>query len=312
MEFSRNCDSDYDVMKPYYFLDGEEEFLSGPSKDIWKKPLSPSCTSSETAWDLLDQGCPSSVLLQSFIIHDCMWSTSFAAASKLENAVSQMLVSLQARCDSASSTTDIAGDCHTHVSQVKTSHNLDFPTTPTVCINPSEVLPFWTLCKRSCEVSKVAVAGVNVSTSEGEPVEDDEVDRRPLSDVNIQQHSYATRQPSANHQQPAGKQVSIADTHCVPSHSAFAPYYGRSKVRRKRRYVRECQRKKELKRNLLALRAHIPGQAHNHKGSKVAILENATELITTVQVDKKRLVAKKEELMARRRELKHRLKQLAS
>nr|XP_057924810.1 transcriptional regulator Myc-A-like isoform X2 [Doryrhamphus excisus] len=288
MACSRNFDSDYDAMQPYYFLDGEEDLLLGPGEDIWKnnEPLSPSHPSSATAFDLMDQDCPSSVLLQSFIIHDCMWSSSFPAAAKLENAVSQMLLSLRAHGDSDSSTTNMAGHSQGRIPQVKTSHSLDFPMPTLVCINPSEVLPYSMLCGRSRDVSEGAE--VNIGPSEREPVENDEVDRKPLSDVNIQQHSYASEQP----------RISIADTHSAPSHSTFPRYCSRSKDKQKSQYMREHQSRKELKRSF---------KAHNHRCSKAPILENATELITTVQADKKKLVARKEELMPGRR-LKHRLK----
>lgn len=137
-----NYDYDYDTVQPY-FLDGEEEDFYppprsqlGPGEDVWKKfellqtpPLSPGRSSSlrevplsaadhlEAVSDLLDDDCnPSAALLQSFIIQDCMWSSSFAAAAKLEEVVSKRLAALQARRDS--STSNEAGADHIHPSEV--------------------------------------------------------------------------------------------------------------------------------------------------------------------------------------------------
>lgn len=114
---SARYDYDYDVVQPYFLLDGEEDFyLPVPSEDMWKKfellptpPLSPSRTPSQSdvplsVADHLDEDSNlSAALLQSFIIQDCMWSSSFAAATKLEKVVSERLASLRARQDSSSS-----------------------------------------------------------------------------------------------------------------------------------------------------------------------------------------------------------------
>ncbi|MEQ2218089.1 hypothetical protein XENOCAPTIV_029205, partial [Xenoophorus captivus] len=97
------------------------QLLPGPGEDIWKKfellptpPLSPSRTPPqldhslsaadhlEAVSELLDEDSnPSAAFLQSFIIQDCMWSSSFGAATKLEKVVSERLASLRARRDSS-------------------------------------------------------------------------------------------------------------------------------------------------------------------------------------------------------------------
>uniref|UniRef100_UPI0037E9BB66 transcriptional regulator Myc-2-like isoform X2 n=1 Tax=Semicossyphus pulcher TaxID=241346 RepID=UPI0037E9BB66 len=186
---SRNYDYDYDTMQPYFLLDGEEEdfylpprsqLLPGPGEDIWKKfellptpPLSPSRRSSlcdvplsaaehlEAVSDLLDEDCnPSAALLQSFIIQDCMWSSSFAAATKLERVVSERLASLRARQDSptATSTDRAAADQQVCGSQVNTGYLQDLHAAATVCIDPSEVLPCTALSEKSEDGAEMVVA----------------------------------------------------------------------------------------------------------------------------------------------------------
>ncbi|XP_061835152.1 transcriptional regulator Myc-B-like [Nerophis lumbriciformis] len=278
---------------PYYSLDDEEDLLLGPDKEIWKKfePLSSSHSSSATAWDLLDQDRPSSVFLQSYVIHDCMWSSSFGAADKLKKAVSQNWVALQARHDSTSSTSDSASKCQGQVPQMKTSRALDFLTTTMTCINPSEVLPYSTLHRRQ-DVTKAAGPGANICPSE-EPVEEDKEDKMPLSNVNIQQHHYAPPQQTR-----------------IRSQSTFAPYCGKDRQKSAKVIGRQCR--KELNRSFLALKAHVPDLVPGRRNPKAAILKRATEVIMAVQADEKMLLARKETLIARRWELKHRLKQLDS
>lgn len=141
----------YDAVRSYYFLDSEEEFYPrcsqlppGPGEDIWKKfellptpPLSPRRRPSLTSTDLPDEDCgPSSALLQSFIIQDCMWSSSFAAATELERVVSKRLASLQARQDSASvSDTAAAGARET------AGYRQDLQAEPADGVSPSVVFP---------------------------------------------------------------------------------------------------------------------------------------------------------------------------
>lgn len=180
---SSNYDYDYDTVQPYFFLDGEEEdfylpprsqLLPGPGEDIWKKfellptpPLSPSRSPSlsdvplsaaehlEAVSDLLDEDCnPSAAFLQSFIIQDCMWSSSFAAATKLEKAVSERLASLRARRDSSTSGSSAVATAGQHAgsSRVNTGYLQDLHAAPTDCIDPSVVFPYTTPSEKTSEL----------------------------------------------------------------------------------------------------------------------------------------------------------------
>jgi len=168
---STNYDYDYDTIQPF-FLDGEEEdfyppphsqLLPGPDEDIWKKfellptpPTSPRRSTSssdaplsagdhlEAVYDLLDEDCSSSAaFLQSFIIQDCMWSSSFAAATKLEKVVSERLASLRARRDSSStnSVTHGSADPEAGRSQVNADYLQDLQAAASDCVDPSVVFP---------------------------------------------------------------------------------------------------------------------------------------------------------------------------
>ncbi|XP_070701343.1 transcriptional regulator Myc-1-like isoform X2 [Pempheris klunzingeri] len=167
-----NYDYDYDTVQPYFLLDGEEEdfylpprsqLLPGPGEDIWKKfellptpPLSPSRRPSlsdaplsaaehlEAVSDLLDEDCnPSAAFLQSFIIQDCMWSSSFAAATKLERVVSERLASLRAKQDSSrtNGAAERPADKQAGDSQVGAGYLQDLHTAVKDCIDPSVVFP---------------------------------------------------------------------------------------------------------------------------------------------------------------------------
>ncbi|XP_070829820.1 transcriptional regulator Myc-2-like isoform X2 [Chaetodon trifascialis] len=210
---SRNYDYDYDTIQPYFLLDGEEEdfylpprsqLLPGPGEDIWKKfellptpPLSPSRRPSlsdvplsaaehlEAVSDLLDEDRnPSAAFLQSFIIQDCMWSSSFAAATKLEKVVSERLASLRARRDSSatSATADRAADQQAGRSQVGAGYLQDLHTAATDCIDPSVVFPYSTLSERSRHgaameaSSELCVDSPPLSSSESEEEEEEEVE----------------------------------------------------------------------------------------------------------------------------------------
>lgn len=189
---STNYDYDYDTVQPYFFLDGEEEdfyppprsqLLPGPGEDIWKKfellptpPLSPSRSPSqsnvplsaadhlEAVSDLLDEDCnPSASFLQSFIIQDCMWSSSFAAATKLEKVVSERLAALRARQDSSSSSstntiTVHAPDQEGVRSEVNSGYLQDLHAAATDCIDPSVVFPYTTLSEKSNDGAAMEVA----------------------------------------------------------------------------------------------------------------------------------------------------------
>ncbi|XP_047187948.1 transcriptional regulator Myc-B-like isoform X2 [Scophthalmus maximus] len=260
---STNYDYDYDAVQPY-FLDGEEEdfypppcsqLLLGPGEDIWKKfellptpPLSPSRRpppppSGVPLSDLLDEGrSPSAAFLQSFIIQDCMWSSSFAAATKLEKVVSLRLALLRSRRDSSTAnnnnnnnnnnnaTTDGAAAGPVGGAQVNLQDKA-----ATDCVDPSAVFPHSALSGRSGDGaakeagSELCLDSPPLSSSDrdsgggggGGGDEDEEidvvtVDRRKVSrrstssplvlkrcHVNVDQHNYAAApQPSA---QSAGK-----------------------------------------------------------------------------------------------------------
>ncbi|XP_040001896.1 transcriptional regulator Myc-B-like [Xiphias gladius] len=273
---SANYDNDYDTVQPLFFLDGEEEdfyppprsqLLPGPSEDIWKKfellptpPLSPSRRPSlsdvplsaadhlEAVSDLLDEDCnPSAAYLQSFIIQDCMWSSSFAATTKLEKVVSERLALLRSRRDSLTTTAatttnntnsipDRAADQQVDRSQVTTGYLQDLHTD---CIDPSVVFPYTSLSEKSDGGAAMGVGSelcldsppLSSSDSESEeeegPEEEEDeeidvvtVDRRkasqrsdasPLvlkrSHINIHQHNYAAPQPAAPCKQPAVKRA---------------------------------------------------------------------------------------------------------
>lgn len=141
------ADCDYDMEQPCFFLGGEEEdfyppprsqLLPGPSEDIWKKfelqptpPSSPSRRPSPS--DLLDERGPPAAFLQSFIIQDCMWSSSVAATARLEKVVSERLALLRAQQDS--SDTDGSADEPVGGARGSTEHLQDLHT----CIDPSVV-----------------------------------------------------------------------------------------------------------------------------------------------------------------------------
>ncbi|XP_070775027.1 transcriptional regulator Myc-B-like [Enoplosus armatus] len=376
---SRNYDYDYDTVQPYFLLDGEEEdfylpprsqLLPGPGEDIWKKfellptpPLSPSRRPSlsdirlsaadhlEAVSDLLDEDCnPSAAFLQSFIIQDCMWSSSFAAATKLEKVVSERLASLRARRDSSTTsntnaTTDRAAEQQVGSSQVNTGYLQDLHTAATDCIDPSVVFPYTTLSGKSGDGAAVEVASElcldspplsssdSESEEEEEEAEEDEeidvvtVDRRKVSrrsdassradtaplvlkrsHVNIHQHNYAAQQPSASLQQPAGKRMKSDSG----GRRCWSPRSDGEDNNDKRRThnVLERQRRNELKMSFLTLRDEIPAVANNDKAAKVVILKKATEFVTEIREDERRLLTMKDELRKRNRELKHRLEQL--
>ncbi|XP_044075690.1 transcriptional regulator Myc-2-like isoform X3 [Siniperca chuatsi] len=373
LTMSSNYDYDYDTVQPLFFLDGEEEdfylpprsqLLPGPGEDIWKKfellptpPLSPSRRPSvsevplsaaehlEAVSDLLDEDCnPSAAFLQSFIIQDCMWSSSFSAATKLEKVVSERLASLRARRDSTTaSNTDQQGGS----SQVNAGYLQDLHTAATDCIDPSVVFPYTTLSEKSGDGAAVAsdlcLDSPPLSSSDSESEEEEEkeegeeedeeidvvtVDRRKVSrrsdgggrpdatslilkrsHINIHQHNYAA-------QQPAGKRIkSGSSCPAAPRQSGgrrcWSPRSdGEDDDKRRTHNVLERQRRNELKMSFLTLRDEVPAVANNDKAAKVVILKKATEFIMEIREDERRLLTTKDELRKRSRELKHRLEQL--
>ncbi|XP_051234147.1 transcriptional regulator Myc-1 [Dicentrarchus labrax] len=371
---SGNYDYDYDSVQPCFFLDGEEEdfylpprshLLPGPGEDIWKKfellptpPLSPSRSPSlcdvplsaaehlEAVSELLDEDCnPSAALLQSFIIQDCMWSSSFAAATKLEQVVSERLASLRARRDSSATSNTNAADEQVCSSQVNPRYLQDLHPAATDCIDPSVVFPYATpsgdavaseLCVDSPPLSSSDSESEEEEVEEEEVGEEDEevdvvtVDKRKSprrsdasgrpsasslvlkrSHINVHQHNYAALQPpaaAAGHRQPAGKRLKQenAGRKCRSPRSDGED--GGDK--RWTHNVLERQRRNELKMSFLALRDEVPAVADNEKAAKVVILKKATEFIAEIREDERRLLTTKDELRKRSRELKHRLELL--
>ncbi|XP_026229390.1 transcriptional regulator Myc-like [Anabas testudineus] len=367
-----NYDYDYDTVQPFFFLDGEEEdfyppprshLLPGP--DIWKKfellptpPLSPSRSPSQSAVplsaaehleavsDLLDEDCnPSAALLQSFIIQDCMWSSSFAASTKLEKVVSERLELLRARQESCTPTktspvTEEAADQQGIRPDVNTGYLQDLHAAATDCIDPSVVFPYTTLGEKSSDRAMEVESELSLdspplsssdSESEEEEAEDEEIDvvtverrkvpRRsvpsPLvlkrSHITIHQHNYAAQQPSVPHEQPAIKRVK-SEAPCPPSSGrrCWSPRSDGSdgEDRRRTHNVLERQRRNELKMSFLSLRDEVPAVARNDKAAKVVILKKATEFVVELRGDERRLLKTKDELRKRSRELRQRLEQL--
>lgn len=180
---STNYDYDYDTVQPYFLLDGEEEnfYPSGPGEDIWKKfellptpPLSPSRTPSppsaadhlEAVSALLDEdGDPSAAFLQSFIIQDCMWSSSFAAATKLEQVVTERLALLRARHDATAAGNNSAAAAAT---QVNKGYLQDLSAAASDCIDPSVVFPHTALSGKAEVGSDVCLDTPPLSCSDSE------------------------------------------------------------------------------------------------------------------------------------------------
>lgn len=355
---SNNYDCDYDMVQPCYFLGGEEEdfyppprsqLLPGPSEDIWKKfellPTPPSSPSRrpflsaadhlEAVSDLLDDDRnPSAAFLQSFIIQDCMWSSSFAAATELEKVVSERLASLQARRNSSNTKiiTDRSADEQVGGSQESTEYLRDPHTSATDCMDPSVVF----LGEKQREDGVAMEVGSDLSLdspplsssdSDSEEEEDEEeidvvtVERRktprrshttPLvlkrSHINIHQHNYAA-------QQPAGKRVKVEIGGPAQRQSGgrrcWSPKSdGEDDDKRRTHNVLERQRRNELKLSFVALREEVPAVANNEKAAKVVILKKAAEFIMEVREEERKLLAKKDGLRKRSRELKQRLQQL--
>ncbi|XP_041849476.1 transcriptional regulator Myc-B-like [Melanotaenia boesemani] len=358
-----NYDYDYDIIQPF-FLDGEEEdfylpphsqLLPGPNEDIWKKfellptpPLSPSRTPSpsvaplsagdhlEAVYDLLDEECnTSAAFLQSFIIQDCMWSSSFAAAAKLKKVVSERLECLRARRDSsaANSIAPASADPQLDRPQENTEYLKDLHAAAVDCIDPSEVFQE----KQGGEGAEVEVGSElcldspplssSDSESEEEEMDNDEeeeidvvtVDRQrtcrrssasPLvlkrSHINIHQHNYAAQQPAekrAKTQSPALRQS--GGRRCWSPRSD-----GEDDDKRRTHNVLERQRRNELRMSFLTLRDEVPAVANNEKAAKVVILKKATEFIGKMREEERRLQKMEDELRKRSRKLKQRLEQL--
>lgn len=133
------------------------------------------------------------------------------------------------------------------------------------------------------------------------------------SHINIHQHNYAAQQP-ASHRPKRSKTESGCPA--VPRQSGsrrcWSPRSDGEEDDDKRRThnVLERQRRNELKMSFMALRDEVPAVANNDKAAKVLILKKATEFITEIREDERKLLTMKDELRKRSRELKHRLEQL--
>uniref|UniRef100_A0A1A7WY86 Myelocytomatosis oncogene b n=3 Tax=Iconisemion striatum TaxID=60296 RepID=A0A1A7WY86_9TELE len=268
-----------------------------------------------------------------------MWSSSFAAASKLEKMVSKRLASLQARRDSsdADSIPYVASDPQVGQSQVNAQYLQDLYAAASACINPSVVFPFAT----TSEMQNLDAAGMEVgseldlespplSSSDSESEEEEEdgeeaevdvvtVDRRrtsrpseasPLvlkrSHITIQQHNYAALQP-------AGKRRKTEVTGAGQSGRRQCwspPSDGEDEDKRRTHNILERQRRNELRVSFLSLRDKVPELKDKEKTPKVVILKKATEFIMELSEEEDRMLRTKDKLMKRSIELKGRLQQL--
>ncbi|XP_021170013.2 transcriptional regulator Myc-1 isoform X2 [Fundulus heteroclitus] len=349
---------DQDWEQPCFFLDEEEDFypppphrqlLPGPGEDIWKKfqllptpPASPSWAPPPPASPSRAPPPPSSpsrappppdppllqedqnpLLLRSFVIQDCMWSSSFADATKLERAVSQRLAQLRARRDPSGT----GADPDPQLGRVNAEYLQDLQAAAAACVDPSEVFrvgpaseePTWaegTGSEPSLETPPLS----SESEEEEEEEEEEEVDvvtvtrtpRRsgaePLvlkrSHVDVEQHNYAAPRP-------AGKRAKMAAAVPVLGRRCRSPRSDGEDVDRRRSHnVLERQRRRELSTGFRALREQVPALAQNAKAPKVLILKRAAELVREVRLEERRLLREKDELTEQSRELRRRLDRL--
>ncbi|KAJ4919472.1 hypothetical protein JOQ06_022882 [Pogonophryne albipinna] len=202
---------DYDTVQPY-FLDGQEEEVEDfYGEDIWKKfellptpPLSPRRRPSlsdvslnaadhlEAVTELLDDD--RDTFLQSFIIQDCMWSSSFSAANKLEQAVSERLAALKNRRESSTTTSkesnsrgsDSRGsDSNIKESNIRGSDSRGSDSDSREsnnCIDPSEVFPFKALTEKEAP-SEPCLETPPLSSSDSESAGEDLHARRRTHNV---------------------------------------------------------------------------------------------------------------------------------
>ena len=130
--------------------------------------------------------------------------------------------------------------------------------------------------------------------------------------VNIQQHNYAA-QPSRGSVQPAVKKLRFEGGRALrqSSHS-HKTSDSEDNDKRRTHNVLERQRRNELKLSFFALRDEVPDVANNERAAKVVILKKATEFISSVQAEERRLLSVKEQLRRRCEHLKQRLEQLSN
>ncbi|XP_066538182.1 transcriptional regulator Myc-B [Hoplias malabaricus] len=279
---------------------------------------------------------PGQSFLKSIIIHDCMWS-GFSAAAKLEKAVSQRLASLQAARREAPGAdrslrrpnTETLGDLHDI--QAAASDCIDpcvvFPYTLTDCLKPVDSSPSSALAAPDAPDTPPHSSGSSSDSSSDEEDEDEEeidvvtVEKRKSvrkSDpvvlkrchVNIQQHNYAA-QPSRVSEQPAVKRPRFESGRALRHSHSHKASDSEDNDKRRTHNVLERQRRNELKLSFFALRDEIPDVANNERAAKVVILKKATEFISSVQAEERRLLSVKEQLRRRCEHLKQRLEQLS-
>ncbi|KAL7876320.1 hypothetical protein AOLI_G00112830 [Acnodon oligacanthus] len=275
--------------------------------------------------------------LKSIIIQDCMWS-GFSAAAKLEKAVSERLASLQAARREASRSGS-TGDSSSGRLGSSLGYLQDIHASATDCIDPSVVFPYpLTDCSKLARPPTPALpldtppnsgsSSSSDSDSDDEDEDEEEIDvvtvekrkSAKRSDpvvlkrchVNIQQHNYAA-QPSRGGEQPAVKRLRFEGGRALRQ-SSHSQRTSDSEDNDKRRThnVLERQRRNELKLSFFALRDEIPDVANNERAAKVVILKKATEFISSVQAEERRLLTVKEQLRRRCEHLKRRLEQLSS
>ncbi|KAM4557732.1 transcriptional regulator Myc-2-like [Fundulus diaphanus] len=353
---------------PCFFLDEEEDFypppphrqlLPGPGEDIWKKfqllptpPSSPSRVPPHPdpplcATDLQEDQNPSALLLQSFVIQDCMWSSSFADATKLERAVSERLASLRARRDPSGT----GADPDPQLGRVNAEYLQDLQAAAAACVDPSEVFrvgpvsekqtwadgtgsepsletPPLSSSSESGESWSCCVLGPlrgdldSPSVSPSSEEEEEEVDvvtvtrtpRRSGAEPLVLKRSHVdVQQHNYAAPRPAGKRAKMAARPAapVPGRRCRSPRSDGEDVDRRRSHnVLERQRRRELSTGFLALREQVPALAHNAKAPKVLILKRAAELVREVRLEERRLLREKDELTERSRELRRRLDRL--
>ncbi|XP_077409355.1 N-myc protein isoform X2 [Vanacampus margaritifer] len=77
--------------------------------------------------------------------------------------------------------------------------------------------------------------------------------------------------------------------------------------RRRNHNILERQRRNDLRSSFLTLRDHVPELAYNEKAAKVLILKKATEYVSSLDREQRRLQLEKDRLQARRQQLMRRL-----
>ncbi|XP_077367043.1 N-myc protein [Festucalex cinctus] len=149
------------------------------------------------------------------------------------------------------------------------------------------------------------------------------------SAVHQQQHNYAAPSPYTSDDDPAPppKKQKASDAarpaaRTASSSCAAAPRGKRSSSgdssprggsdsedseRRRNHNILERQRRNDLRSSFLTLRDHVPELAYNEKAAKVLILKKATEYVSSLDREERRLQLEKERLQARRQQLMRRL-----